>query len=188
MAEGDDKGHEAPESELFRVRRAKLQRIIDAGGEPYKPCYGKPGGIARSAELHLKHQGLEADASSGETVSVAGRLIARRQHGKATFADLQDSSGKIQLVLREDVLGDKYGELGELDLGDWIGVSGEVLRTRRGELSVLVHSYELLSKSLRPLPEKWHGLKDREQRYRQRYLDLLMNEEARRVEPPRGRL
>lgn len=181
MAEDDEKGHEARESELFRVRRAKLQKIIDTGGEPYKPYYGKPGDIAHASELHFKHKELEPGASSGETAVVAGRLIARREHGKATFADLQDSSGKIQLVLREDVLGGAYGGFGELDLGDWIGVSGELLRTRRGELSVLVSSYELLSKSLRPLPEKWHGLKDREQRYRQRYLDLLMSEEARRV-------
>jgi lysyl-tRNA synthetase class 2 len=181
MAEDDTKSHEEHQSELIRVRRAKLQKIIDSGGEPYKPYYGKPGDIAHAAELQVKHQGLQPGESSDETVSVAGRLIARREHGKATFADLQDSSGKIQLVLREDVLGGLYGEFGEMDLGDWIGVSGEVLRTRRGELSVLVDSFELLSKSLRPLPEKWHGLKDREQRYRQRYLDLLMNEEARRI-------
>jgi lysyl-tRNA synthetase, class II len=187
MAE-DEKGHEARESELFRVRRAKLQKIIDSGGEPYKPYYGKPGEIVHASDLQTEHGGLPAGASSSEKVLVAGRLFARREHGKATFADLRDSSGKIQLVLREDVLGSTYGEFAELDLGDWIGVSGEVLRTQRGELSVLVDSYELLSKSLRPLPEKWHGLKDHEQRYRQRYLDLLMNEDARRVVEARTRL
>jgi lysyl-tRNA synthetase class 2 len=177
------------ESELVKVRRDKLDRLAGRGIEPYRSRYGEPGGLSYSDELAAAHEGLQPGAGSGVTVSVAGRLMARREHGKATFADLQDSRGRIQLLLRQDALGEEhYGEFSELDLGDWVGAAGEVIRSRRGELSVAVESFELLSKSLRPLPEKWHGLKDREQRYRQRYLDLVMNEEARGVLEARATL
>lgn len=177
------------ESELMKVRRDKLDRLVEHGIEPYRPRYGEPGALSYSDELARAHDGLEPGAASGVTVFVAGRLMARREHGKATFADLQDSRGRIQLLLRSDALGEeKYREFSETDLGDWIGATGEVIRSRRGELSIAVASFELLSKSLRPLPEKWHGLKDREQRYRQRYLDLVMNEEARRVLEARATL
>jgi lysyl-tRNA synthetase class 2 len=170
------------ESELIKVRRSKLQRIIEGGAEPFKSLYKSPEEIALSGGLHDRFADLEPGSGSGENVSVAGRLMARREHGKATFADLSDSEGKIQLILRQDLLGEEaYRECLDLDIGDWVGASGEVVRSKRGELSIAVDSIELLSKSLRPLPEKWHGLKDRETRYRQRYLDLLMNPEARRV-------
>jgi len=132
---------------------------------------------------------LGAGSSSGEEVSVAGRLIARREHGKATFADLMDSSGKIQLLLRKDLIGEEaYNVFLRLDIGDIIGASGEVIRSKRGELTMLVETFELLTKSLRPLPEKWHGLREKELRYRQRYLDLIMNEEARKMIETRTRL
>ncbi|MFH1150135.1 MAG: lysine--tRNA ligase [Actinomycetota bacterium] len=177
------------ESELVKVRRDKLDRLIERGVEPYRPRYGEPGGLAYSDDLAAAHEKLEPGAGSGLSASVAGRLMARREHGKATFADLQDSHGRIQLLLRQDALGsEEYGEFSELDLGDWVGAAGEVIRSRRGELSIAVESFELLSKSLRPLPEKWHGLKDREHRYRQRYLDLVMNEEARDVLQARATL
>lgn len=177
------------ESELIRVRRAKLEKILSSGGEPYKSSYARPGEIAQAADIAGKYQGLEPGAASGDDAAVAGRLVGRREHGKATFADLQDSTGKIQLLLRQDVVGEQpFSQFSDLDVGDWVGAAGEVVRSRRGELSIAVQSYELLSKSLRPLPEKWHGLKDREQRYRQRYLDLLMNEEARRVLEARARM
>ena len=189
MADDDIQRTEEQESELVRVRRAKLKKIIESGGEPYKPRYGVPGGLALAADLHKKHEGVEPGSGSGEEAEVAGRLLGRREHGKATFADLQDSSGRIQLMLRRDVLGEKaYEEFGDLDIGDWIGATGPVIRSRRGELSVSVESFELLSKSLRPLPEKWHGLRDRERRYRQRYLDVLMNEESRRVIEARSKI
>ncbi len=187
----EENGGTTPEedSELLRVRRAKLDRILQEGGAAYASSFGAPGEVRRAGELANENEGLEAGASSGKKAAVAGRILARREHGKATFADLRDASGKIQLLLRQDVLGDgPYGRFRELDLGDWVGARGEVVRSRRGELSIAVESYELLSKSLRPLPEKWHGLKDREQRYRQRYLDLLMNEEARRVLEARARM
>ena len=189
MADDGIHGTEERESELIRVRRARLQEIIDAGGEPYKAGYASPGEIALSADLHQRYEALEPAAQSGERVAVAGRLMGKREHGKAAFADLQDSSGRIQLLLRSDVLGaEPFGEFAGLDIGDWVGATGEVMRSRRGELSVSVESFELLSKSLRPLPEKWHGLKDQEQRYRQRYLDLVMNEDARTVLEARSRI
>ncbi len=173
---------EERESELVRVRRGKLQKMKEEGREPYAACYATPEQIRRAADLHREYENLAPGESSGDRAAVAGRLVGRREHGKAAFADLQDSSGRIQLMLRQDVLGDvEFRRFAELDIGDWVGATGEVMRSRRGELSVSVGSFELLSKSLRPLPEKWHGLRDREQRYRQRYLDLLMNEEARRV-------
>jgi lysyl-tRNA synthetase, class II len=187
--ERDEEITEEQASELLRVRRAKLQKITDGGGEAYRSSYGVPGEVSRAAELGSRYESLEDGGSSGDKAAVAGRLVARREHGKATFADIKDSSGKIQLLLRQDVVGeDDYARFGEMDIGDWVGARGEVVRSRRGELSVAVESYELLSKSLRPLPEKWHGLKDREQRYRQRYLDLLMNDEARWVLESRAKM
>ena len=173
---------EEKSSELIRVRRAKLQKYRERGLDPYKSHYKSPGELVASSEIHERYASLEPGGGSGRSAAVAGRLMACRGHGRAAFADLQDSRGRIQLFLRQDVLGeDAYGEFLELDVGDWVGASGEVVRSKRGELSVAVESFELLSKALRPLPEKWHGLKDKEQRYRQRYLDLLMNESARRV-------
>src|SRR5450830_675720 len=170
------------ESELMKVRRSKLQRMIEDGAEPFKPLYRSPGEIVLSGILHERFADLEPGSGSGKTGSVAGRLMALREYGKAAFADLSDSNGKIQLILRQDLLGEKaYRGFLDLDIGDLVGASGEVVRSKRGELSIAISSFELLSKSLRPLPEKWHGLKDKETRYRQRYLDLLMNPEARRV-------
>jgi len=170
------------ESELITVRRSKLQRMVESGAEPFKPLYKSPQEIVLSGILHERFADLEPGSGSGKNVSVAGRLMARREHGKAAFADISDSGGKIQLILRQDLLGkEPYSESLGLDIGDWIGASGEVVRSKKGELSVAVGSFELLTKSLRPLPEKWHGLKDKETRYRQRYLDLLMNPEARKV-------
>jgi len=168
--------------ELIQVRRSKLEKYVAEGGEPYMSSYGKPGELALSDDLHREFEGLEPGSSSGSTVAVAGRLMAVRSHGKATFADLKDSRGRIQLLLREDGLGeDAYKAFGGLDIGDIIGASGGIIRSRRGELSVAVGSFRLLSKSLRPLPEKWHGLKDHEIRFRRRYLDLMMNPEARQI-------
>ena len=181
---GNDRvdAHGGGSGELIQARRSKLEKYLAEGGEPYMSSYGKPGELALSGDLHSEFEGLEPGSSSGSTVAVAGRLMAVRSHGKATFADLQDSRGRIQLLLREDGLGeDAYKAFGGLDIGDIIGASGEVIRSRRGEMSVAVESFRLLSKSLRPLPEKWHGLKDHEIRFRRRYLDLMMNLEARQV-------
>src|SRR5204863_9134940 len=120
---------------------------------------------------------------------LAGRLVSLRGHGKAGFAHLLDGSGKIQLYFREDALGESSFRRYELlDVGDWIGVEGPLFRTRTGEITVRVEGFELLAKSLRPLPEKWHGLRDPETRFRQRYADLFMNLPVRETFRRRARL
>ena len=122
-------------------------------------------------------------------MTVAGRLTSIRRQGKVTFADLSDRSGKVQIYAKQDRLGEEaYGLFDLLDLGDIIGATGTVFRTRRGEVTVEIDSFRLLSKALRPLPEKWHGLKDVDLRYRQRYLDLIVNPEVREVFRKRTRM
>jgi lysyl-tRNA synthetase class 2 len=171
-------GAEEDLNELMRRRREKLDLWRSRGVEPYGLDYPRSDG---SAELHQRFSGLAAGEESGYRAGVAGRLTAMRRHGKASFADLQDFSGGIQLFLSVDRLGEEaYEAFQDLDIGDWVGARGEVFRSRRGELSVRVEEYRLLSKSLRPLPEKWHGLKDPETRYRQRYVDLIVNPEVSR--------
>ncbi len=156
------------------IRRNKIVAFRQQGLEPYGDKYN----VAQYSREILK----EPDRFAGETVSLTGRLMTKRGHGKAGFAHIQDSEGQIQIYLREDILGEKaYGLYRELDVGDIIGVTGEVFTTKKGEITVNVSSFSLLSKSLRPLPEKWHGLKDIELRYRQRYLDLMVNPEVRNV-------
>ncbi|MDR3560019.1 MAG: lysine--tRNA ligase [Negativicutes bacterium] len=159
-------------NELMRVRREKLAAIAVRGIEPFGRKYNFE---HRAAQIIAEFEQLE-----GQTVRLAGRVMAVRGHGKASFAHLMDMSGKVQLYFRQDVLGDDlYEQFGLLDIGDIVGVEGDVFRTQRGEISVKVTSFEILAKSLRPLPEKWHGLKDVEIRYRQRYLDLIVNPEVR---------
>lgn len=161
-------------NELMLVRRDKLKELSDKGvapfGEKFAATHHAADIIEQFAELENK------------TVSVAGRVMSVRGHGKASFANLMDMSGKIQIYFRQDVIGEKdYEIFNLLDIGDIIGVTGRVFRTKRGEISVEAHRFSLLTKSLRPLPEKWHGLKDVEIRYRQRYLDLITNPEVRDV-------
>ena len=182
MNDEETREEQAGESDLTRLRRERLDEYRARGVEPYPSRYGEPGEVRYSTELKEKYASVEAGAGSGEKALVAGRVMGMREHGKASFADLQDSKGRIQLMARQDILGDgAYKDFLALDIGDWAGVTGEVVRSRRGELTVVVESFDLLSKSLLPLPEKWHGLKDQESRYRRRYLDLLMSEEARLV-------
>ena len=134
---------------------------------------------ATAAELHAQHGDLEPEAATGQQAIVAGRLVGKREMGKLTFGVLQDGTGRIQLLADASVLGGRYGEFGSLDLGDWVGASGEIVTTRKGELSVKADDFTLLAKSLREMPEKFHGVSDDEIRHRQRYLDLIANEEAR---------
>ena len=159
----------------------RLRKVADLrtrGIDPY-PVGFRP--TVEAADLHARFADLAPEASTGEVVSVAGRLMAKRDLGKLSFGVLQDRSGRIQLFADEKTLGDDLAAFADLDLGDLLGITGEVITTRRGELSVRVEEFILLAKSLWPLPEKWHGLADVETRYRQRYLDLIANEGSRRV-------
>jgi lysyl-tRNA synthetase class 2 len=158
------------------ARRRKLEALRSRGVEPFALRFDR---TALASELREKHAGLEPGAETGETARVAGRLLTLRRHGKLSFATLRDGSGEIQLMLAEDALSPRgLALLEDLDLGDWVGAEGEVVTTRRGELSVRATELTMLTKTLRPLPEKWHGLKDVEARYRQRYLDLIANPEV----------
>ncbi len=168
-----------PEDDPFVVRRAKLERLRAAGIEPYVNGFKV---TARAAELATDYEDLEPGTETADVVTVAGRLVARRDQGKLAFLVLRDATGEIQLFCRLNVLGEQsFAFAKDLDLGDWVGATGVVLRSRRGELSVQPTEVTLLSKSLSPLPEKYHGLTDTETRYRQRYVDLIANPEVRTV-------
>lgn len=166
----------APEqdlNEILRVRREKLAALKEAGNDPFEIT--KYDFTHDSADIKNRFDELE-----GKTVSVAGRIISRRIMGKASFVGLNDCSGKIQLYVRRDDVGeDVYAAFKKWDIGDIVGVEGYVFKTQTGEISVHAQSIKLLSKSLLPLPEKFHGLKDTDMRYRQRYVDLIVNPEVR---------
>ena len=168
-------------NELMLARRDKLSAIEAKGIEPFGRHY--------TASHHAKTVLDNFDSLEGKSVSVAGRIMAIRGHGKAGFVNLQDMSGQIQLYLRQDVLGEEaYEIVHQFDIGDIIGAEGAVFRTRTGEISIKVASFDFLTKALRPLPEKWHGLKDVEIRYRQRYLDLIVNPEVQQAFFARSRM
>jgi len=167
------------ETELIASRREKLARLRAMGISPYPYRFAR---THTAAEVRAAWGSLAPHSRSGAEVRVAGRITALRRMGKAAFADLLDRSGRIQLHASQDALGpEAYALFTELDLGDIVGVRGEPFATKTGELTVGVRELTLLAKSLRPLPEKWHGLKDVETRYRQRALDLIANEGARRA-------
>jgi len=165
----------------LRDRREKLERLVSEGVQPYVSHFERTHTTAEALALLNGHE------ESGDVV-VAGRLMNKRQIGGMTFAPLQDGDGRIQLWASAEELGDQYRRFLELDPGDVVGATGSLRRTRRGEPSVYVRSFCLLSKSLRPLPEKYHGLKDVETRYRQRYVDLIVNPEVRDVFVARARI
>jgi lysyl-tRNA synthetase class 2 len=160
-------------------RRAKLERLRAAGVDPYPPSFP---GVEAIAAVRAAHQGLADGKETDSRHRVAGRLAARRGHGGAAFLDLVDRSGRLQLHVRQDVLGEEAFEtLVSLDLGDLLGVDGTAFRSRRGELSLRVERFAVLAKSLRPPPDKFHGLEDVETRYRRRELDLIASDEAREL-------
>lgn len=163
-------------NELMKVRRDKLAAFEAKGVAPF----GHRFEVSHHAKDVLEQFGhLEGEEEGSEEITIAGRLMAIRGHGKASFSVLMDRSGRIQIYFKLDVLGEeKYSQFKLLDIGDIIGVKGHVFRTRRGEITVRVDDFDMLSKSLRPLPEKFHGLTDTEIRYRQRYVDLIMNPEV----------
>lgn len=171
------------EHRLIKERFGKLEKWAELGVDPY------PHRFRRSHLMGDVVGNADAMADASTEVSVAGRMMSKRRHGKMGFADLVDESGTLQLFVRKDVVGDEgYEAFKLMEVGDFCGASGIMMRTKTGELSVEVRSLDLLSKSLRPLPEKWHGLQDTELRYRQRYLDMVMNPEVREVFRKRARI
>ncbi|WP_053955581.1 lysine--tRNA ligase [Inediibacterium massiliense] len=160
-------------SEVLQVRRDKLKKLQEMGRNPFQ--VEKYEQTAFSQDIKDDFDNME-----GQEVSIAGRIMAKRTMGKASFLDIQDKQGRIQSYVRKDALGDEEYEIVlTYDIGDIIGVKGNVFRTKRGEISIKAQNIELLSKSLQPLPEKWHGLKDKELRYRQRYVDLIVNPQVK---------
>jgi lysyl-tRNA synthetase class 2 len=179
---GDQQGP----SDLLAARRAKLDRLRADGIDPFPHDFPR---VEPISGVVARHADLAAGEETATTHRVAGRLAARRGQGKAAFLDLVDRSGRLQLHARVDVLGDEsFDRLVSLDLGDLIGIDGIALRTRRGELSLRVDQFTILAKSLRPPPDKHHGLTDTETRYRRRELDLIANEETRHVFITRARI
>ena len=160
--------------EILQIRRDKLKALQDAGMNPFE--------ITRYDVTHHAQEVKDNfDALEGQTVSLGGRLMSKRGMGKVSFCDLQDKSGRIQIYARKDEMDEEaYNRFKKYDIGDIVGVKGQVFRTQKGEMSIRAHEITLLSKSLQPLPEKFHGLTDKELRYRQRYVDLIMNPESKR--------
>ena len=179
MAENEKKNSAAPQeenlSQLTKVRREKLRELQESGNDPFQ---------ITKYEINNDSANIKAnfDALEGSQVSIAGRLMSKRGMGKVSFCDLQDKSGRIQLYARKDEMDEaEYNRFKKFDIGDIVGVKGVVFRTQRGEMSVRVETVTLLSKSLLPLPEKFHGLTNTELRYRQRYVDLIVNPEVKRT-------
>ena len=166
-------------NDLMRQRKEKLKEIREAGIDPYPHNFAP---THTTSGIHRKFEDVDETPDETYRVTIAGRVMTKRDHGKSSFAHLQDSTGQIQIYVRRDDIGsDAYRIYRRFDVGDIIGVSGVIFRTRTGELTILVDKVELLSKSIRPLPEKWHGLQDKQTRYRQRYADLIMNPEVKEV-------
>ena len=160
--------------EILQIRRDKLKALQDAGMNPFEITRYDVTHHAQEVKDHF-------DALEGQTVSLGGRLMSKRGMGKVSFCDLQDKSGRIQIYARKDEMDEEaYNRFKKYDIGDIVGVKGQVFRTQKGEMSIRAHEITLLSKSLQPLPEKFHGLTDKELRYRQRYVDLIMNPESQR--------
>ncbi|NLW52452.1 MAG: lysine--tRNA ligase [Tissierellia bacterium] len=169
-------------NEMLKIKRDKLEELKASGNDPHL--------IEKvDVDTHVNSILNDYEAYEGKTVSIAGRILAKRGHGKINFMNLQDSSGKIQLFNKYDVMGDeKYPEIKKIDMGDIVHVVGEVTKTKTGEITVLTHEITLLTKSLQILPEKFHGLKDMDLRYRQRYVDLIVNPDIKEVFRKRSKI
>jgi lysyl-tRNA synthetase class 2 len=177
---------ERDENDVIRQRREKLDALRARGVDPFGGRYPVTH-LAGDLTTRLE-KAADAELEAFGPVSLAGRLVAMRDHGKTAFAHLMDRTGRIQLYARGDELGEDFALFRDLDVGDFVGVTGGMFRTRTGQLTVAVKSAAFLAKSLHPLPEKWHGLKDVETRYRQRYVDLVVNPEVREIFLLRARL
>ena len=179
-----------PENQLMQARLEKLRSLRANGIDPYPHRYDRTHTSDEALRLLERSEAERLGDGEAQTdaVSVAGRIVRYRRMGRASFADIQDGHGSIQLLFRRNNLADTYETLKALDIGDWIGAAGPVFRTRTGEPTVEVDRWAMLSKSIRSLPEKWHGLNDVEARFRQRYLDLIVNEGARGAAVMRSRM
>ncbi|MFA6023308.1 MAG: lysine--tRNA ligase [Candidatus Pacearchaeota archaeon] len=168
------------EDQIIEARLKKIEELRKQGINPYPSKYDVKN---YAKELQEKYAKLKNDSKTKDKVKVAGRLMIKRDLGKISFASLQDGSGKIQIVLRDGDTPNKVFDFFKkyIDAGDFVGVEGKIMKTQRGELSVLADKIEILSKAILPLPEKWHGLQDEEERFRKRYLDILMNEEVKEI-------
>ena len=170
---------EEPLAESLKMRLEKVKALKKSGKKIYKSRFDKNSDII---DIKTHYSKLKAGEKDDDVFKVAGRLTGFRKHGKATFSDIKDFTDKIQLYVNQKDIGEeKYDEFLNLDIGDWAGIEGNVFVTHAGELSINVSKFELLSKAIRILPEKWHGLKDKELRYRQRYLDFTVNPEVKNV-------
>ena len=177
-------------SEQELVRREKMQEMLDAGIDPFGTAFARTHTTVDLEKLYGKFSKEELEAKENETsVTVAGRIMTKRGKGKAGFSHIQDVSGQIQLYIRQDAVGDDaYALFNKADIGDIIGITGVMFKTNVGELSIKATEFTPLTKALRPLPEKFHGLTDIEERYRRRYVDLIMNEESRNTFVTRTRI
>jgi len=171
--------HEQSLSEPLKLKLDKVKSLVESGREIYAVSFKKDSSIT---EIKNKYSSLNPGDKVDKIYNIAGRVMSFRVHGRAAFSDLKDADEKIQLYTNVKNIGEeRYNDFLNLDIGDWIGVGGNVFVTHKGELSVNVNNFKLLSKSIRIMPEKWHGLKDVELRYRQRYLDFIVNPDVRKV-------
>ncbi|NVF10976.1 lysine--tRNA ligase [Anaerococcus sp. AGMB00486] len=161
-------------NEMLQIRREKLEKLKEDGKNPYEIVNFRNRTLSKNIRDNFEE-------FEGKNVRIAGRIMARRGHGNMSFMDIQDSKGQIQIVNRKNIMGDDFRETKAYDIGDLVGVEGKVFKTNQGEISIESEKSELLSKSLQILPEKWHGLKDPDIRYRQRYVDLIVNPEVKEV-------
>lgn len=168
-------------NEMLQIRRDKLKQLKEEGRNPYL--------VEKFERTNFTKEIVENfEDFEDKSVTIAGRVMARRGHGKVTFLDIQDSTGRIQAFLKIDNLGDEYNDVKLLDIGDIVGITGEVFKTKMGEVSVRTENFKILTKSLQILPEKWHGLQDQDLKYRQRYVDLIMNPSIKETFLKRNRI
>ena len=175
-------------TEQEKIRRQKMEDLRAMGVDPFGQAYKR---THKSGQIRAEYENCSKEelADKAVNVKIAGRIMTKRRQGKAGFMHIQDLDGKIQIYVRKDEIGEEQYEIfKKSDIGDIVGIEGQVMKTDHGELSVRAKVYTHLSKSLRPLPEKFHGLQDVEERYRRRYVDLIMNPEAKRIALMRPRI
>ena len=172
-------------NELIKNRIEKLKNLISMDIDPYPSNYKRTHTSKEAIDYFEKNENKDLEV---EEISIAGRIMSIRDMGKAIFIDLLDGDGRIQVLCRANTLEEQFKNIPNLDLGDWLGVKGKLFRTRTGQITVLANNYDILCKSIRPLPEKWHGLTDIELRFRQRYLDLISNEQSKNTALNRSKI